>query len=224
MEADAATENWERQEEQKRSSSEGLLISVTSGTKRWQSTKELEESLRSLRSQLTALKSQEPLEADPEMWRRVFFIAAEQYEVATAEISGLEKIWAKDQRESGFLEPSGWEDHVEATPQEVQLVLEAACRELNVSQDEIWKEIEELVQAEYDEADHNLSQRLLELDRIRMLASLPDNASQTKVERYEAHIWRQFNKTLHELQRLQAARLTGRPILPVAVDVSIESG
>ncbi len=59
------------------------------------------------------------------------------------------------------------------------------------------------------------------LDQYRRLSLLPEGEELTKITRYEAHLERMLSKALHELQRLQAARL-GRPVPPpVAVDVTV---
>jgi hypothetical protein len=56
------------------------------------------------------------------------------------------------------------------------------------------------------------------LIRERML---PDTATLQKITRYEAHLSRQLLQTLHELQRMQAAR-DGQAIpLPATLDVVV---
>jgi hypothetical protein len=58
--------------------------------------------------------------------------------------------------------------------------------------------------------------------RLRQQRMLPDGAALDKVLRYETHVSRQLLQTLHELQRLQAAR-AGQPApLPAALDVTVE--
>ena len=42
-----------------------------------------------------------------------------------------------------------------------------------------------------------------------------------KFRRYEAHIDRTLYKALHELQRLQAARLGHKVLAPLAIDVDV---
>ena len=44
----------------------------------------------------------------------------------------------------------------------------------------------------------------------------------SKLSRYEATIERSFYRALHELQRLQAARLTGRISAPAAIDIGVD--
>lgn len=67
-------------------------------------------------------------------------------------------------------------------------------------------------------------ENVVKLDRKRLQALFPPEETADKVSRYEAALERSLFKTLHELQRLQAAR-TGGPLLPpAAVDVDISAG
>ena len=50
---------------------------------------------------------------------------------------------------------------------------------------------------------------------------LPDKIVLDKTLRYETTIERQFYRALHELIRLQSARLGERPPAPLAIDVDI---
>jgi hypothetical protein len=59
------------------------------------------------------------------------------------------------------------------------------------------------------------------IDQYRREHLLPDTESLEKIQRYESHLSRQFHRDLHELQRLQAARL-GHPVAaPIAIDVDV---
>jgi hypothetical protein len=61
------------------------------------------------------------------------------------------------------------------------------------------------------------------LEKYRREHLLPANEDLEKVQRYEAHLSRQFHRDLHELQRLQAARL-GHPVpAPIAIDVDVST-
>jgi hypothetical protein len=64
---------------------------------------------------------------------------------------------------------------------------------------------------------------LTQLDRGRRLRLLPDSEDLTKISRYEAHLERCLYRALHELQRLQAARV-GLIAPPLAVDVTLAGG
>jgi hypothetical protein len=61
------------------------------------------------------------------------------------------------------------------------------------------------------------------LEKYRREHLLPDTEDLEKIQRYEAHLSRQFHRDLHELQRLQAARL-GHPVAaPIAIDVDVST-
>ncbi len=62
------------------------------------------------------------------------------------------------------------------------------------------------------------------LDERRHAALLPEGEVMEKVSRYETTLERSLFKTVHELQRLQAARIGGAPLLPpAAVDVDLSA-
>jgi hypothetical protein len=59
-------------------------------------------------------------------------------------------------------------------------------------------------------------------DRLRRRRMLPDDKSLDKVIRYESHLNRQIQQSLHTLERLQAAR-AGRDVPPpVALDITVD--
>ena len=60
-----------------------------------------------------------------------------------------------------------------------------------------------------------------DLDRTRRQRLLPERGTLEMLSRYEAHLSRQLNQALHELQRLQAARVGAPVSLPAALDVSL---
>jgi hypothetical protein len=59
------------------------------------------------------------------------------------------------------------------------------------------------------------------VDRLRRSRTLPDEGVLDKVTRYESHLERSLFRTLHELQRLQAARGGGFVPPPTALDVDL---
>jgi hypothetical protein len=64
-------------------------------------------------------------------------------------------------------------------------------------------------------------QERAEIERKRNRRMLPDGDAEAKVLRYENHLTRHLYQTLHELERLQAAR-AGRPVpVPLAVEVGV---
>lgn len=61
-----------------------------------------------------------------------------------------------------------------------------------------------------------------ELDQHRRQRLVPKEDELNKITRYEAHLDRCLYRTLHEFQRLQAARVHGDVPAPVAIDVTID--
>ena len=57
-----------------------------------------------------------------------------------------------------------------------------------------------------------------------MDGSVFPNQELERIQRYEAHLSREFFRVLHELQRLQAGRLGKGNAVPLAVDLSVDSG
>ena len=60
------------------------------------------------------------------------------------------------------------------------------------------------------------------VERLQARRMLLDEQAEAKVLRYEAHLNRQLFQTLHELERIQAARAGREVPLPLAVDVGVE--
>lgn len=55
------------------------------------------------------------------------------------------------------------------------------------------------------------------------IKSMLSSVAVEKLQRYETTIERSIFKTLHELQRLQAARLGESPTIPIAVDIDVQT-
>ena len=113
--------------------------------------------------------------------------------------------------------------HTDCSPEEIEQVIEAACELNEFSRRDFWRSVANEVQRDIQSGIEQLEQVEVERQSARDLAALPDDATLGKIQRYEAHLTRQFTKALHELQRLQASRLTSRPRVPVAVDVDIST-
>ena len=60
------------------------------------------------------------------------------------------------------------------------------------------------------------------LERRRGLASLPDDAELQRILKYQSRTDRGLYRNLHELQRLQAGRQGEHPLLPAALDVTVD--
>ena len=105
----------------------------------------------------------------------------------------------------------------------IEMLIAVTCQREEISRDEFWDELDRLVEDKLERACSNLNEVALEAQREIELASLPDEAELAKIQRYEAHLSRQHDRALHELQRLQVARLTKCPAAPAAIDVNLDS-
>ncbi|HEX8914158.1 MAG TPA: hypothetical protein VF796_17550, partial [Humisphaera sp.] len=82
----------------------------------------------------------------------------------------------------------------------------------------VWSDLSDLV-AERAAAARAKAERA---DRHRRAHLLPPDRTLAKVARYEAGLERSLYRALHELQRLQQARLAGQPVTPpAAVEVEV---
>ena len=107
------------------------------------------------------------------------------------------------------------------TKGDISKVISRTCELNKISKPEFWGLVKAAVHSYYATIIANL-ERLKETNETeKLMASRPDDQSINKIQRYEAHISRQFYKALHELQRIQAARLSGRVQVPLAVDLDI---
>lgn len=109
----------------------------------------------------------------------------------------------------------------------VKAVIRKIISEVDESQEslndlsDLFQRIEIKVQFEHHFARmifENHERRLREICTARLL---PEEAAMEKIMRYEAHLHRRFTRDLHELQRLQASRLTGTMCPPAALDIGI---
>ena len=105
----------------------------------------------------------------------------------------------------------------------IEMLIAVTCQREEISRDAFWDELDRLVEDKLERACSNLNEVALEAQREIELASLPDEAELAKIQRYEAHLSRQHDRALHELQRLQVARLTKCPAAPAAIDVNLDS-
>jgi hypothetical protein len=68
---------------------------------------------------------------------------------------------------------------------------------------------------------YTLKQLTPEQNRRRAVMATVNNKNLEQIHRYEITIERQLYRALHELQYLQASRLTGVPLVPGAFHVSV---
>ena len=161
-----------------------------------------------LKQHLDALDSGDSLATRPDLWDQVVSVAEKVFKVSVKEVLGLKHDWE-------LLEDFSKEDIVR--------VMAAASSKLEHPSEDFRKAVRANVQQEYDHMKARQELHRLALERNRMLTSLPSEKNLEKVGHYEAHLSRQFFKTLHELQRLQGARLDRSGTPPLALGIALES-
>ncbi len=79
-----------------------------------------------------------------------------------------------------------------------------------------------------DDAQESLESSKAEVPRLQKRTEehllqhlVPDEVTMNKILRYENHLARLFQRDLHELQRLQAARRNGAAATPIAIDINV---
>ena len=170
---------------------------------------DLTNSLERSKRDLGALDQKAPLEGQAELWRIVFATAVAQFGVRIQDLLGLPKPWDMGQSYS---------------TEQIRQVIDTACNSGNTPEDEFWRAVRTAAQEKYDKASQILQDREQVLEHQRLLASLPDDKDLGRFQRYETTASRQFYRTLHELQRMQAIRLGHLAPPTVAVDIDIDSG
>jgi hypothetical protein len=168
----------------------------------------LDERLRRLHAEAEILSSAEPLEQYAAIFERTFSIAEQDFDVDIEDVLRLQEEWDPFETYS--------------RPQ-VARVVAAACKSGHVSAEEFWTHVREAVEKDVrdreDELAYQRRTRTIEL----LLAGLPPEQYLQRIQRYEAHLSREFYRALHELQRLQANRIQGLSAPPIAVDIEVAS-
>ena len=135
-----------------------------------------------------------------------------------------EGFWDTVKEPEGFPEELAWEEFDGWTRDMVG----EAVRNLQGLANDFYKELEDFwpfilakVSQKKDTAQEAYETRAAEVDRERRTSLLPKVETLDKVSRYESHLERALFRTLHELQRLQAARSGMALPPPAAVDLEV---
>ena len=200
--ADTTVEDWEREQ-----SFDNVSYILGHSGVSWEPTDKLVQKRAELETELKDWKDQDTV-SQPYIWGRVFRVVSRKFEVDIEQILELEDEWA-------IYEDFAIED--------IRKVIDAACHADGITEDQFWQIVKDEVQRDHRETVRRLERRHLEIEQKRLLASLPDDVRLAKIQRYEAHLSREFYKALHELQRLQGARLSSIPTAPMAVDIDIQT-
>ena len=180
---DKAVHAWEKTQRER--SELDFLRPLRTGSDVWTPSEELEMIARDLEEAVDALGSQAPLEARPELWWNVFEVANERFKVPIRKVLSLKEPWDELSREF--------------TEEEIERVINCACEKGNLTRAEFWARVKEIVQVDKEQASQKWDERRKTIDGVRALASLGTDHDLGKVQRYEAHISRQFYRALGEL-------------------------
>ena len=179
------------------------------GHRQWERLEEFEASVKELKADLAALEDTNPLEARPQLFPHVFRVARKRYDVLVEDVLGLAKPWT---RYSAF------------SPVDVERVIAETCKQEDIRKEEFWGTLKAMVLERHERKASLLESRLDGSKGVRLLASVPDEGTAQKVQRYEAHFSRLFHRALHELERLQALRRGNDGATPMALDIDISNG
>ena len=142
----------------------------------------------------------------PGLWVQVCAMLEEKLEISVRAILGLESEW--DKSEKIYLK-------------DIQHLIDVTCQSKSLSRKEFWYGIKQYTMELYEDVTRQLQGQLRARERYLLASSLPSDRVLEKVQRYEAHVSRQFYKAIHELQRFQAIRMGSQKALPVAVDLDV---
>ena len=97
----------------------------------------------------------------------------------------------------------------------------ALCEQHRKQFDELLGKIEDQANADLAHSEETANEAQTLINKFQREHLLPDTEALEKIQRYESHLSRQFHRSLHELQRLQAMRL-GHPVAaPISIDVDV---
>lgn len=144
-----------------------------------------------------------PLDVLPEIWYEAFVVAESRFSVPISPILKL-----KDE----------WRNHEGFSREEAELVISAVCEKSKIDEAEFWKAVREEARKQHLRLSAKIEVRS-GFVKMRQLAGVLDGDALEKLVRGEGLVTRAFYKALHELQRLQAARLHDAGHPPVALDL-----
>ena len=107
-------------------------------------------------------------------------------------------------------------------PEAIQDLMNFACENGQLSEDDLRAQFEEYLGQEIYRTEEASGPMDKQFEIRRGLASLPDDVDLDRILKFQSRTDRGLYKSLHELQRLQAGRQGEHPLLPAAVDVTVD--
>lgn len=207
--ADDAVANWHAQQRaayRKAVADRAIFSSLHRGEpppEMWKATEDLESELRDAEDRLAAVLQPDPLAtpSEPLVW--ALAEAAEEWKMPVKRALGL--------KGSG-----DWFDFplAEVEPEAVARLFAAYCQRLSVDAAEGWQRLCMRLDHLRDQAQSRVERRRREEERLRLLTALPSQEAIDKVIRYEAHLAREFARTLEQVQKARILRGAGEPEEP----------
>ena len=200
--ADEAVEAWrkERQGKYQRALQEkelypNLMAGVS--VEPWEHTEDLEFEVKEAEEFVKAVSSDDPLrDPHPRLW---FWLgeAAEDRKINVKKALGIKVRW------------DWYEAELDGDPEAPRKVFKALCDNLGKGPQEVWAWIRDRAAYRLENAQKKLEKRLMAEERVRMLAAIPDSEDLEKIMRYEAHLAREFDRTMNQLKMVLEAKNAG---------------
>jgi len=159
----------------------------------WKYTEDLEGDLEDARARTEALAEGDPLASPKEALVWVLAEACEREKISVKQLLELKGRWE-------------WYDFdlSQVDSQAPARLFEALCKKWEAEPEEAWERLRAWQRYELEKAREALESRRQAEERVRMLAALPDREALEKVMRYEAHLAREFARTLEQLEKARA--------------------
>ena len=152
---------------------------------------DLDAELLDLDAGLSALDASDPLTVRIQLSSYVLDSAKSQFDVSIDDVLQLQ---------------GKWQDERDFTYDQIETVVKASCRAGGISRRAYWAAIRARLEHERDALTAQIARRDSLAAGAAELAAVPDAARRLSIQRYEAHLSRQFYRALHELHRFQSTR------------------
>lgn len=202
VQTDEAVEAWrtkQRERYQKALRDKELYSSLMENVtvEPWEHTEDLEAEALEAEEFVKVVSCDDPLQdPHPRLW---FWLGelAEGLKINVKKALGIKIRW-------------GWyEAELDGNPEAPGKLFNTLCVNLGKGPQEAWVWIRDRAESRLETAKRKLEKRLMAEERVRMLAALPHENALDKIMRYEAHLAREFDRTMNQLKMLLEAKNAG---------------
>lgn len=162
----------------------------------WRHTEDLAFEAELEEEYLAAVSGEDPMAKPSEALVHALARVAEQHKLPVKRLLGFKgrgEWWEFDPDDAWAQSPEGREG--------LRRLFEALCRTWEVEPPEAWERLRNHYAYRLESARKALERRRQEEERVRMLAAVPDEQALERVLRYEAHLAREFARTLDQLEK-----------------------